>query len=173
MRNNKTKVLLGSLALAMMAVSGGTGGASAVETAGHKGGNDTVDGTFTSVFGTRFHINAISGPFGEDPRGHFYVEHKDPQTGAITLDFVGFVTCLDVQVNEAMIGGEIDRSKSDLPVPGEGNGVLLYVKDDGSPGDLDIVNGVALLAPLPVCSPVIPITNVHMQGNMFVHDEEF
>jgi hypothetical protein len=167
----KASVLLAGLALITTMVSSRPDRASAMQATSGGDAHDQVDGTFTSVFGTTFHINAISGPHGENARGSFYVERKDPDTGLVQLDFAGFVTCLSVFENIATVGGEIDRSKTELPVPGEGNGVLLFVFDAGSPGDLDDVNGIALLERPRFC-PFGLAPNPQMRGNMIVFDAD-
>lgn len=76
------------------------------------------------------HIEAISGPAGEDPKGHFYV-----LDGFRPLDFRGRVTCLRVLGNMATVGGVVTQSRE--PLPPEGTGVIINAMDNGEPGDLD------------------------------------
>src|SRR5688572_22230845 len=97
---------------------------SATHSPGEGPDQDLASGTMESVIGTKFHVNAHSGPSGEDAGGHFYVERKEA-VGPAQLDFAGDVTCLTVIGNVAFVGGSIDRSKTDLPFPGEGSGIIL------------------------------------------------
>ena len=73
-----------------------------------------------------FHIDAKSGPNGEDPKGK--VRFKTRSTGAITE---GNVTCLRVEGDLAVIGVDVTKSTTDDPVKPEG--LLVYVQDNGKP----------------------------------------
>src|SRR5688572_666896 len=108
--------LVASLALAVNA-------ASATHSNGQGPKQDLAAGTGqTDSFGIeiKVHVNAQSGPSGEDPRGHFSYQAVDPFS-----DFAisGRVTCLNVAGNLAAVGGVVERSNE----PGfpAGEGVLL------------------------------------------------
>jgi hypothetical protein len=129
---------------------------------------DKVDGTVEDVFPSTLHVNAISNPDGTEARGKFYYR-ADVSTFFPALDEVGEVTCLRVVGNRAFVGGRIDRSK--LPTfPGEGNGFLFLVTDNGEPGDMDAHLDFPLTTPPTTC----PVPGFHFfphkRGNFIVHD---
>jgi hypothetical protein len=83
---------------------------------------DLVSGT--GLFGqgnekALLHLNAKSGPSGDDPQGTFDFKLTDLTT---TFDFSGRVTCLNVHDdNHATVGGVVTKSKASGV--DEGNGV--------------------------------------------------
>ena len=63
----------------------------------------------------------------------------------------------------------IDRSK--LPgFPGEGNGFLFIVTDNGEPGDLDTHLDIPTALPPAVCPAPFLFPFPHDHGNYIVHD---
>jgi hypothetical protein len=142
--------------------------ASAIAT--HSPGNgpdsDKVDGTVEDLFPSTLHVNAISNPDGTDARGQLWYTDENP---AALADVAGEVTCLNVVGNMASIGMRIDRSK--LPgFPGEGNGMLFMVTDNGEPGDMDTHLDFYLTAPPTTCPTPFPFPFPHKSGNFIVHD---
>ena len=134
---------------------------------------DLVAGTaqFTDglVADTEWHVNAKSGPMGENPQGHFFVRLESAIL--LNLDFRGRVTCLNVTGNVAVIGGEITASRTPDAVVGQG--ILIEVTDNGEGNDdpPDTFNGAFTLIPPQICPPAplfpgAPAT----QGNFVVHD---
>ena len=106
----------------------------------------------------RVHINAQSGPSGEDARGTFRLEQ-----GTISLG--GSVTCLFVSGTTAIIGGTLEQNEF-----GAG-GFLQFVQDNGSPGTSDQSVTFALLAEAPTTCASGPSSGfVVGRGNYVVHD---
>lgn len=113
---------------------------------------------------SQIHLNARSGPLGEDPRGHFFVRAVFPDA-----DVRGSISCLTVVGNTASVGLEIERSRT--PAFPEGSGLLLFVADNGEPGDDDSFNGFFTPTPPQVCPPPFPQSGAGLfQGNYVVHD---
>jgi hypothetical protein len=130
--------------------------------------SDKVDGTVEDLFPSTLHVNAISDPDGSNARGHLWYTAGNPGFPFV-VNVAGDVTCLNVVGNMATIGMRIDRSK--LPgFPGEGNGFLFYVTDNGEPGDMDTHLDVPTLVPPTVCPPPIPFPFPHKSGNFIVRD---
>ena len=127
---------------------------------------------------TIMHVNAHSGPGGEDARGRFFVKRE---ASALVpdrpdLDFSGRVTCMTVVGNRAVVGGVITHDKLG-PVhplsPLEGRGYLgVYIDNDQVDGGLfDRSNSFPLQDPPgPVCPPFTAPTGEFQTGNFIVHD---
>jgi hypothetical protein len=153
--------LVASLALAVNLASATPGNAQGPKT-------DLAAGTGqTDFFGSeiKVHVNAQSGPSGEDPRGHFSYQAVDP---SLDFEISGRVTCLNVVGNRAVVGGVVERS-NDPSFPA-GEGVLIFIVDDDK-GAGDGFFAVATDTP-ETCPPPPPFeppfpTN---QGNWVVHD---
>jgi hypothetical protein len=163
------KKLLAALALALLlSLALGMSVANATHNTGEGPPNrDFARGTVESISETQTHVNAISGPLGENPQGHFYVERKQPEGAAPALDYRGDVTCLRVDGNRAAIGGEVTQSK--LGNIAEGTGILITVVDNGEPGDADFATVVGLPTPPTTCPPE-RFPNIGQRGNFVVHD---
>jgi hypothetical protein len=138
-------------------------------THGNGGGGpsqDSVTGSANKFLLVDAHVRveAHSGPAGEDPRGHFYLE-QDPTS------FGGRVTCLNVNGNTATLGGIVERNRSDLPFPAVGTTFLHHIVDNGEPGDMD--TSYTFIGPPPAlfntCT-LPPGGFVVEQGNYVVHD---
>lgn len=130
--------------------------------------NDKVDGTVADLFPSTLHVNAISDADGANARGHLWYTADNPGFPFV-VDVAGDVTCLNVQGNNASIGMRIDRSK--LPgFPGEGNGFLFIVHDDGEPGTMDTHLDIPLTTPPTVCPNPVPFAFPHDHGNFVVQD---
>jgi hypothetical protein len=111
------------------------------------------------------HVNAMSGPSGENPQGDFYLEAA---TSSFPTPFHvrGGVTCLNVVGNRATVGGVIERS--DNPAFPEGSGIFLFIRDDDE-GVGDGIGASTNAVPPQTCQflePGLPNT----QGNFIVHD---
>jgi hypothetical protein len=129
---------------------------------------DKVDGTVEDLFPSTLHVNAISEADGTDARGQLWYTADNPGFPFV-VDVAGEVTCLNVQGSNASIGMKIDRSK--LPgFPGEGNGFLFIVHDDGEPGDMDTHLDIPLTNPPTTCLNPVPFPFAHDHGNFVVQD---
>ena len=159
------------LAALFLALVGALVVASGVASADPK--QDLVSGTGHVVieeaeFDAQLHVNAKSGPTGEDPRGHFFLTRS--QFGIEDIDFSGRVTCVDVNGDLAAVGGVVTKSKN--PSVPEGSGILINIEDRGS--DAEDAAGVFVTS-LP---PTEPPTNCEFSdasalatgGNFIVHD---
>ena len=127
---------------------------------------------------TIMHVNAHSGPGGEDARGRFFVKREASALipGRPDLDYSGRVTCMTVVGNRAVVGGVITHDKLG-PVhplsPLEGRGYLgVYIDNDQVAGDLfDRSNSFPLATPPGrVCPPFTDPTGEFQTGNFIVHD---
>ncbi len=152
--------LVASLALAVNLASATPGNGQGPKT-------DLAAGTGQTVFlGTevKAHVNAQSGPSGEDPRGHFYYQAVDP---SLDFDIRGRVTCLTVVGNRATVGGVVERSND--PTFPAGQGVWFFIRDDDEgAGDAFEARGTATpeTCPPPIEEPFF----LNNQGNWVVHD---
>ena len=167
------KKLLAVLTLALLlSLALGVSVANATHSDGEGPNDDFVRGTATAPTGAKFHVNATSGPSGEDPKGHFYLEFKEAVSPRLPFDFRGEVTCLRVDGNRAVVGGRVTQSKGDLPGnPPEGSGFLIRIVDNGEPGDADLVSGVRVPGGgVPDVCPDQTTTNPTERGNFVVHD---
>lgn len=113
------------------------------------------------VVAAHAHINAKSGPNGENPRGKFFLRQGN-------LQFRGSVTCMRVVGNRAAVGGRVN--KSNAAGPPVGSGFVQHIEDNGSPGRNDRSQTVFVPSP-PMTCPV-PITPffVVARGNFVVRD---
>ena len=126
---------------------------------------DKVDGTVEDTYPTTLHVNAISDADGANARGHLWYELGDPAS----IQVAGEVTCMNVQANLATVGMRIDRSK--LPgFPGEGNGFLFIITDNGEPGDMDTHLDIPQTAPPTTCPSPFLFPFPHDHGNFIVRD---
>jgi hypothetical protein len=146
-----------------------SGAAGATHSKGQGSNKDFVNGTGKLVLGEatklQIHVNAQSGPNGEDARGRFFARQKGPPF--IEVDVRGKVLCLDVHGNTAVFGGVVTQSR--IPTVPEGGGVLIEVIDSGEPDVADRADGyVNPEEPYYYCSPAY--TNPIKQGNYIVHD---
>ena len=171
------KRLLAVLTLALLfsltLVGGvGVGVAGATHSAGDGPNYDFVRGTATTVLGAKYHVNAKSGPSGEDATGHFFVERKDPAPGLAAFDIRGEVTCVNVEGNRAVVGGRVTQAKGDFPanIP-EGQGFVFRIIDNGEPNDADFVVGLPVPGGgVPDLCPIRTTSNPTERGNFIVHD---
>ncbi len=117
----------------------------------------------------QIHVNAKSSADGQDPRGWIWEKSTVPTaTGTEKVDYKAKVKCLSViDNNEAIIGGEIVKSKS-----GETGNVEIYVEDNGSPGaGFDKVESKLLGTTVPDCSKDTEVTGKTItKGNYIVHN---
>jgi hypothetical protein len=164
------RILLG-IGLSALLVVLGVSVAYATHSSGKGPNQDLVSGTgharFSEEFDIDVHVNAKSGPSGEDPQGHFFFTGVSSFGSA---DIRGDVTCLNVVGNRATIGGEITQSRVDNPSFEEGEGVLIFVEDNGEPGKAnDMLELFAEPTPPTVCPPPEPDFAI-TGGNYIVHD---
>lgn len=162
------KSMLGALLLAVFLVI--PMGAVASHSGGGGPNHDKVNGTLEDLGPTTLHVNAFSDANGANPGGHFWYRSQQPGFGP--FDEVGHVTCLNVFApNRAWVGGYIDRSK--LPgFPGEGNGFLFIVVDNGEPADSmtpDSHGDIFMVNPPTVCPGAGNFTFPYKSGNFVVH----
>jgi hypothetical protein len=152
----------------LVSVAIGVGAASATHSNGEGPKQDLVSGTSQfegGGFDAQLHVNATSGPSGEDPRGHFF--YRQSSSGTNQFDFSGRVTCVNVNGNLAGLAGEVTKSKN--PSVAEGSGVLISVEDRGQ-GAEDVARvRLNLPAPPPECSFIIMRVDFQ-KGNFIVHD---
>ncbi len=118
----------------------------------------------------QIHANAKSDANGQNPRGWIWEKSTIPTGtgGTEKLDYKAKVTCLSmIDDNEAVIGGEIVKSKS-----GETGNVEIYVEDNGSPGaGFDKVESKLLGTTVPDCSKDTEVTGKTItKGNYIVHN---
>ena len=94
---------------------------------------DSVSGTTERMtlasHASTTHVNATSGPRGEDAQGKFW-NTVDRGAGEVTSS--GDVTCLSVDGNRAAVRGTIDESTD--PLLAVGSEVQIQLTDNGSPG---------------------------------------
>ena len=123
-------------------------------------------------FASFVHVNANGNPDGSDANGSFFVRQEFFR---LPLDFSGKVTCLLVDGNKAIVGGEVTKNSpvpagGVRPNPAPGTGVLIDIRDNGDSGAPDTFNFTFRPAPPTVC----PNLNSHQfpidQGNFIVHD---
>jgi hypothetical protein len=154
------------LAALFLALVGALVVASGVASADPK--QDLVSGTGQKVrfpeeeFDAQFHVNATSGPTGEDPRGHFFFTRSI--SGIEDLDFSGQVTCVNVKGGRAAVAGLVTKSKN--PSMPEGTAILFGIVDRGpSAEDEASVFKWFFLDECPFTS-----TDPLAKGNFVVHD---
>ena len=154
MRKRPLVILLATLTFAAVpAIAGGS----------PQSGDSVTGSARFAVVDAHVVVSAHSGPLGEDAHGHFSLDQ-----GVGDLQLWAEVTCLNVQGNLAVAGGVTVKSRSGLPA---GTGVLQYVQDLGSPGDMDRSQTVVSGAPPAVCpAPMVPGFQAD-QGNYVVNDE--
>ena len=166
-----TLALLCSVALAVSA-------ANATHSNGEGPNKDLVSGTATHRTGSNGHVDAMSGPNGEDPRGHVFIRFVTPFTA---VDVKGEVTCLRVRDNRAWAVGTIERSKVE---PSPFSHFAVFIRDIGEGREandrlfLAVAHGpilepvfgepcpqnlIELLEPFITGAPVL-------RGNFIVHD---
>ena len=116
-----------------------------------------------------FHVNANSGPAGEDPRGKLWLDIA--LNGERQTELRGRVTCVSADGNTATVGAEIERGEGPAG-PLAGRGVVLFFEDNGSGSSAppDQSNGLLLPTPPAVCPPASVAVLPFQQGNFVVHD---
>jgi hypothetical protein len=119
-----------------------------------------------SIADTEWHVNAKSGPSGEDPQGTFFVRLEG--TFLLDLNIRGRVTCLTVVGNMAVLGAEITSSRGTTEVPGQG--MLIQITDNGEGNDdpPDTFNGVFTVIPPQICPAPFLVGAPITQGNFIV-----
>jgi hypothetical protein len=137
--------------------------ASATHSPGKGPKRDLVVGSAKfSVVAAHARINAMSGPSGQSPRGHFFLRQGGFQ-------FRGSVTCVLVVGNRASVGGRVTRS-SGAGGPPVGSGFVQVIEDNGTPGRNDRSHTLLVPSPPMICpAPTTPVFVV-ARGNYVVHD---
>ena len=154
-----------SVGVAVLLVSAGI--ASATHSEGTGPAMDLVVGTGeiqTPPIVVKLHVNATSGPAGENPTGHAHFAGNPPPIGA--LEFQARVTCLNVVGNRATVGLVITHSMEG-PIP-EGFGGLFSVTDGGDLSP-DAFEGFPVFPPPVFCPPPLGGRQIS-EGNFIVHD---
>ena len=163
------KRMLSVLTLALLVSISVAGVAGATHSNGEGPKHDFVTGTgqfSPETVDQEIHVNAKSDPSGEDPQGHFFIRGTNNRGQA--ADIRGSVTCLNVNGNNARVGGEIEQSRT--PLFPEGRGILLTITDRGEPGDGDGFSGNTVLTPPRRCPPPFPVLPVTQGNYVVVHD---
>jgi hypothetical protein len=96
-----------------------------------------------------------------------FVQSKGNVPAGFDVDLKVDVTCLNVVGNSASIGGEVTSSND--PLSPVGSGVLIFVTDNGEPGDQDDFFGFHTGTPPEVCPAPEP-RSIENSGNFVVHD---
>ena len=167
------KRILWATATSLVLLVATPGGAGANHSQGEGPSKDLVAGTGKiDQFGTFVHVNAQASPNGTGANGSFFVRQTFFR---LPLDFSGKVTCLIVNGNQAIIGGEVTKNSpvepgGVLPNPAPGSGVLIDVRDNGDAGTPDTMNFTFRPAPPTVCPPLSSHQFTIDQGNFVVHD---
>jgi hypothetical protein len=119
---------LALLALASISLSLSVASASHTNGGGPKKNLVSGTGKDSTPNGTDFHlhVNAQSGPEGENSRGHFVLRSVGP---VLNIDATGEVVCLGVRGNRAALVGIVERNKRALSHPVKI--VLIWVEDNG------------------------------------------
>jgi hypothetical protein len=169
-----------TLVLVLTMMSPNMAGAQFVTTAPNIPGDPGLDtalgsGHVDAFTGTEFLLNfaAHSGPLGQNASGHFHFETIPG--GAVTIEFDGDVTCLNVVANLAMVGGFVTKFVENGVVVSGFQGFLEPVEDNHSFGVPDRVGGVFVLPNAPsICPPANPADTTFAidQGNIVVHDAD-
>jgi hypothetical protein len=156
--------------MALMGLLVVAGSAGATHSGGQGPGQDLVAGTgavenlVPPIF-VKLHVNAISGPVGEDPRGNLVFRGNPPPFGAV--DIHGDITCLNVSGNQATVGFLVTKSRAGFPVGTNGE---FSIVDSGEPGPLDRFEGRPTPFNLPSECPLFDARQTMTQGNFIVHD---
>jgi hypothetical protein len=114
------------------------------------------------------HVNAQSGPAGEDARGTFWTTADTADLGTVVLR--GRITCLTVEGNRAAARGIVEESTAPLnPV---GSAFQIQVTDNGSPGMFNDTNiNFFGFEPGETGCPIIPFAEPPIEdGNFVVKD---
>jgi hypothetical protein len=174
-----TTAVLGITALALLVVPGLAG---ATHSSGQGPKHDFAVGTghfegeflppFPSPPGLdiQMHVNAKSGPSGENATGRFYA-HRESPSG---LHVHGEVTCLTVLPTltggRAVVGGVITGGREPRAPFVEGAGIKIQVDDNGNGQVIpDRMHGDPSSAP-PDCTPTEPTRLPVEEGNFTVHN---
>jgi hypothetical protein len=166
------KRILAALTLALFcSVALAVSAANATHSKGTGPNYDFVNGSGIFDFlegGTqKLHVNAKSAADGSQPQGKVFVQSKGNSPAGFDVDLKVDVTCFHVVGNSASIGGEVTRSNSpDFPV---GSGALIFVTDNGEPGDQDSFFGNRTETPPEVCPAPEPRSSEN-SGDFIVHD---
>jgi hypothetical protein len=162
--------------IAMLAMLAGVAGATHSPGQGPK--HDFAAGTLhgTVQFGgadatVDIHVNAKSGPLGQNAQGQMFVRISSPTQPEVELR--GEVTCLNVVGNLATAGGRLERAEN---FPGGFQTLIVSVQDFGEPGGgpttPDTFNAQVELTPPPTTCPVLPAAFPSTEGNVVVHDAQ-
>jgi hypothetical protein len=158
--------LLALLAVAGLAAANHSGGKGpARDRVAGTGAVDTPVTPFGPIF-VKLHVNAKSGPSGENPRGKIVFRGNPPPFGAV--DVHGKITCMNVTGNQAVVGFVVTKSRAGFPVGTHGEFSILDAGEPGAGGDRFEGRPVAGGGPS-TCAPFFP-RQVITQGNFIVHD---
>jgi hypothetical protein len=166
--------LVTTVTIALLALLATAGSAVATHSNGKGPGKDLVAGTgavdtpvtpFGPIF-VKLHVNAKSGPDGENPRGRLVFRGNPPPFGAV--DIRAKITCVNVSGNQATVGFVVTKSRAGFPVGTNGEFSILDAGEPGAGGDRFEGRPVAGGGPS-TCEPFFP-RQVITQGNFIVHD---
>jgi hypothetical protein len=111
------------------------------------------------------HVNAKSGPSGQEAEGYFWIRQESPRGN---LDFSGRVTCLSINGNRAVVGGEVERGK--LLPPGRGVLIEYVDRGEGAGEGPDLSRPTGRPEPPTSCPAALDIAQPITSGNITVHD---
>ena len=166
------------VAVATAGVSLGAAGAGTASGDGQYGPPGDEYGGVDRLFGTgerlnlagqpiKVHVNAKSGPNGEDAHGTFQVIVETAELGPVS--FRGQIHCLTVSGDRAAARGTIERSTS--PPNPVGGDYQIQVTDNKSSNSPDTNINLFGFGPGDVGCPLIEIQEVPITGGNFkVHD---
>lgn len=116
---------------------------------------------------TKVHVNAKSGPNGEDARGTFHVVVETAELGPVS--FRGEIHCLTVTGNRAAARGTVEKSTAP-PVP-VGTDYQIQVTDNRASGSPDTNINFFGFEPGEVGCPIIEFNEAPITaGNFRVQD---
>jgi hypothetical protein len=169
--------LILTLAVAAAVMAAVVGGTAAAPGNGQGPKEDLVAGTGQSTFQSFFgplafflHVDAHSGPAGEDPRGHFILRRSGGAPSLPQLDIHGDITCLNVVGNTAGMNGVITKSETPSLPPGTQLYISIVDNGEGNKNPPDTF-GLNTAIPLFACPPGSPATVQPVeQGNYVVKD---
>src|SRR5688572_9680691 len=129
-----------------------------------------VDAAGVQTADIQLHINAKSGPLGEDAQGQMWIRVV---TATQDIELRARVTCLNVVGNLATAAGLIERGGEAFPGM---QTLVISVQDFGEPGGSgatpDTFNAQTLMGPPPATCPVQPTLLPATGGNVIVHDAQ-
>jgi hypothetical protein len=164
------KKLLAVLTLALIfSVGLAVSAANATHSNGEGPNHDFVQGTGKATFigglAQQLHVNAWSGPLGQNPQGFVFIK-SEGESGSLTFNGRGEVQCLNVFGNRATLAFRITQSDNPNLLP-EGLVLGIIIQDNGEPAGQDsFISSGTTGCPIDL-APIPPNAD---RGNFVVHD---